>query len=283
MTGATGFIGTHLVRRLLRDGWSVHALSRPPLDRLPAGVVPLPIPDDPDALVRSVGTVAPSACFHLATRFQAGHEPADVPLLVDANVAFGAQLAEAVARTTRCAFVNVGTAWQRFEGREASPTSLYAATKQAFEDILRFYAEVEDVPVASVQLFDTYGPGDDRPKLVPALLEATRTGRELEMTAGDQLIELLHVDDAVDALVTVAQLLRGGEVREAVFAARTGAPVTLRELVSLVEEVTGRPLRVRWGARPYRPREMFTIWPSPPAPPGWAPAVSLVDGLRALA
>jgi nucleoside-diphosphate-sugar epimerase len=283
VTGATGFIGTHLVRRLLRDDWAVHALSRPPLDRFPAGVAAIEIPASPAGLVDCIGGLAPSVCFHLATRFQAGHQPADVPGLVEANVGFGAQLAEALARTTRSPFVNVGTAWQRFEGRPASPTSLYAATKQAFEDILAFYAQVEALPAATLYLFDTYGPDDPRPKLVPALLDAARTGRALEMSGGDQLIDLLHVDDAVSALVVLARLLMAEAVTETAFTARSGAPVTLRELFALVEQATGCTLEAQWGVRPYRPREMFTSWPSAPAPPGWHPTIGLADGLRALA
>jgi nucleoside-diphosphate-sugar epimerase len=283
VTGATGFIGSHLVRRLLRDQWAVHALSRPPLDRLPDGVSAIEIPDSTDGLIECIGALAPSACFHLATRFQASHVPADVARLVEANVTFGAQLAEAIARTTRSPFVNVGTAWQRFEGRPASPTSLYAATKQAFEDLLAFYAQVEALPAATVYFFDTYGPDDPRPKLVPALLDAARNGRALEMSGGDQLIDLLHVDDAVSALVVVARLLMAGEVGETAFTARSGTPVTLRELFALVEQATGSTLEAHWGVRPYRPREMFTSWPSAPPPPGWEPTISLADGLRVLA
>jgi nucleoside-diphosphate-sugar epimerase len=287
LTGATGFVGSHLARRLVRDGWSVCALTRPPLDRLPSGVEPVEIPGSPDALIRSVDAVAPTVCFHLATRFQGHHEPVDVPDLVEANVGFGAQLAEAVARTSRCPFVNVGSAWQRFEGRVGAPTTLYAATKQAFEDILTFYAQVEGLPVATLYFFDTYGPDDRRQKLVPLLFDAARRGRELEMSGGHQLIDLLHVDDAVSALLAVAELLRSGEGTGegggAGFAARTGAPVTVRELVELVEQATARSLRLRWGARPYRPREMFTPWLSPPPPPGWSPTIALADGLRALA
>jgi nucleoside-diphosphate-sugar epimerase len=282
VTGATGFVGGHLTRRLLADGWTVHALARPPLTRVPAGADAVEVPGTTGALVDAVAAIAPDVCFHLATRFQPRHDVDDVAPLVDANVTFGAQLAEALARTTRTPLVNVGTAWQHYEGRPSSPTSLYAATKQALAEILEYYRQVEELPVATLELFDTYGPGDTRPKLVNLLLDAAQSGTTLEMSPGEQLIDLLHVDDAVDALCAVAVPLVDGAAAGGTFAARSGAPLSLRELVALVGDVTGSDVSVRWGARPYRPREMMEPWPAPPPPPGWAPRVALRDGLRAL-
>ncbi|HZR13577.1 MAG TPA: NAD(P)-dependent oxidoreductase [Acidimicrobiia bacterium] len=282
VTGATGFVGGHLVRRLVRDGWSVHALVRPPLSRAPDGVHARELPCDAGELVEYVASVRPTVCFHVATRFQAAHAPADIAPLVASNVTFPAQLAEAAARSGT-PFVNVSSAWQRYEGRDATPTSLYAATKQAFADVLRYYGDVEALRVATLELFDTYGPNDRRPKLVPLLLDAAESGRTLDMSPGEQLIDLVHVDDVVRALLAVADALLAGDARGRLFGARADRPVTLRELVDTVSDVTGRRLAVRWGARPYRPREMFTSWPSPPRPPGWEPTVDLRDGLRALA
>lgn len=281
VTGATGFIGSHLVHRLVADGWEVHALVRAPFGRVPAGVTEHEVPQHPEDLVGVVGDVAPNVCFHLATRFQATHAPADVAGLVAANVGFGATVVEAVTATTRCPFVNVGTVWQHFEG-SASPTTLYAATKQAFEDVLGFYRDVEMLPAATLELSDTYGPCDQRPKLVPLLLAAARDGTTLELSPGEQLVDLVHVDDVVRALLAVAAAMLDGRVVSGTFAARSGLPVTVRRLVGLVELATGRALDVRWGARPYRAREMFTPWPSAPPPPGWAASVPLADGLAAL-
>jgi nucleoside-diphosphate-sugar epimerase len=202
--------------------------------------------------------------------------------LVATNVGFGAQVAEALARTTRVPLVNVATAWQHFEGRPSSPTSLYAATKQAFAEILEYYRQVEGLPVATVELFDTYGPGDTRPKIVNLLLDAARDGTALDMSPGEQLIDLLHVSDAVRALRLVGEEVVAGRASGETFAARSGHPVTLRELVALIADVTGRDVPVNFGARPYRAREMMTSWSSPGPPPGWTPRVTLRDGLREL-
>jgi nucleoside-diphosphate-sugar epimerase len=284
VTGGTGFIGRTLIRRLGRDGWRIHGLVRSAASAPPAdGVEWHPVPVDTEALIGLVRGLSPSACFHLATDFRARHEPADVTAMIEANVAMGTRLAEALTRGNRCPLVYTGTAWQHVEGRPYSPNSLYAATKQALEDILAFYAEVDGLPVATVNFFDTYGPDDARPKLVPLLLRAARTGEPLDLSSGEQLIDLLHVDDAVECLLAVASALTGGGQSPAVFSAHSDTPVTVRRLVDLLAEATGCPVPVRWGARPTRPREMLTPWRFATRPPGWNPRIPLEEGLRSLA
>jgi nucleoside-diphosphate-sugar epimerase len=277
VTGATGFVGTALVRRLAADGWSVDALVRTPDPTLPEGVIARVIPAGVDDLITLVADIAPSHCFHLATAFRGVHVPADIEPMVTANVGFGTALAEAVSRAGSCTFVNTGTVWQHYDASPYSPVSLYAATKQAFTDVLVFYGEVEGLAVHTLELMDTYGPDDPRTKLIPFLLRAGAEGTTVEMTDGSQLIDLVHVDDAVGALLATAAAPAG-----ATYGARGDGAITLRELVDRFQAATGLTLDVRWGARPARPREMLRPWMTAEAPPGWSPAVRLDDGLRAL-
>lgn len=277
VTGATGFVGGHVVRRLMDDGWAVDALVRDPAAALPAGVTIHPIPGPIDDLIALVAGVAPDVCFHLATAFRGVHVPADIEPMVTANVGFGTALAEAVSQAGSCTFVNTGTVWQHYDARAYSPVSLYAATKQAFTDVLRFYEEVAGLPVVTLELTDTYGPGDPRPKLLPILLRAAREGTQLQMTDGTQLIDLLHVDDAVSALLATAAGTPG-----AIYGASGGETLTLRDLVARFEAVSGLEVDAEWGVRAARPREMMKPWMVSGPPPGWSASVSLDDGIRAL-
>jgi nucleoside-diphosphate-sugar epimerase len=277
VTGATGFVGGHMVRRLAADGWTVDALVRDSGAALPGGVNVLPIPTRIDDLITLVGGIQPDVCFHLATAFRGVHVPADIEPMVTANVGFGTALAEAVSRLPGCTFVNIGTVWQHYDARDYSPVSLYAAMKQAFGDVLRYYEEVVGLPVVTLELTDTYGPGDPRPKLLPILLRAARDRTQLQMTDGTQLIDLLYVGDAVSALLATASGTPG-----TTYGASGGETLTLRELVARFESATGLTVDAEWGARAARPREMLRPWMIADPPPGWAPKVSLDDGIRAL-
>jgi nucleoside-diphosphate-sugar epimerase len=282
VTGATGFIGRHLVRSLLADGIAVQAIVRPGSD-----VRPLP---DGVELIHFDGSTAaalaellsrsgrPDVVFHLATKFVGVHRTEDVEPLIAANVLLGTQLAEALVTRRPSVVVNVGTAWQHDVDASYRPAALYAATKQAMEDILRYYAESGAFPVTNVKLFDTYGPDDPRGKLLDLLAAAGREGRVLRMSPGEQLIDLLHVHDAVSALRAAAAVRDGWRS----FSAGSGHPLPLRELVEVFGTVTGRPVQVEWGARPYRQREMFEPWNAGPPVPGWRPRISLDDGIRSI-
>lgn len=277
VTGATGFVGAALVRRLIGDGWRVDALVRRSVTDLPSGVTSHLIPPAVEDLIAVVGAIAPTHCFHLATAFRGVHTPADLAPMIEANLGFGTALAEAVVRVPDARFVNTGTVWQHYDAAEYSPVSLYAATKQAFRDLLVFYSEVEGLAVHTVELMDTYGRNDPRAKLIPFLLRAGADGTPLQMTDGTQLIDLVHVDDAVGALLATAAAPAGDT-----FGARGDGPITLRELVDRFQAATGLTLAVEWGARPARPREMMRPWMTADPPPGWSPRIRLDDGLRAL-
>ena len=237
-----------MVRRLVADGWTVDALVRDPSAPLPAGVTTFAIPGPIDDLIGLVGGLKPDVCFHLATAFRGVHVPADIEPMVAANVGFGTALAEAVSQAGDCTFVNTGTVWQHYDARAYSPVSLYAAMKQAFTDVLRFYQEVAGLPVVTLELTDTYGPGDPRPKLLPILLKAARNGTHMQMTDGTQLIDLLHVDDAVRALLATAAGTPGD-----VYGATGGETLNLRDLVARFEQVSGLTVDAEWGVRPRGP------------------------------
>lgn len=269
----------------MADGWEVDALVRQPGAALLDGVTPHVVTGDAEALADLVGARPPSVCFHLATHFRAVHTTADVGPLVAANVGFATALAEAVSRARSPAitpiFVNTGTVWQHFEGAAYDPVSLYAATKQAFVDVLTYFTRVEGLTTTTVELSDTYGPHDTRGKLIPTLVDAARTGRRIELSGGDQLVDPLHVDDAVDALLAAAAGARSDAGRT--WTASSGAPVTITRLVEMIGEALGSQVDAHFGARPRRPREMLEPWAGAPPPPGWRPRIDLATGLRRLA
>jgi nucleoside-diphosphate-sugar epimerase len=228
-----------------------------------------------------VTAAAPDVCFHLATHFVAQHALTEIDALAEANIAFPMRLAESLADTGRARFVNAGSAWQHVESAPYRPKGLYAATKQAFDDVLAAYTWSDRLEVVSLRFFDTYGPNDPRGKVVDALVRAATNGESIDMGSGEQLIDLVHVADAVAALIVAADATvdAGAPSR---FAVSSGQPVSLRELAEIVGRVAGQQLDARWGARADRPDEMLTPWDAGPPLPGWLPKISLEDGLREL-
>jgi nucleoside-diphosphate-sugar epimerase len=287
LTGASGFVGSHLANRLIEDGWQVHLVvrdARRPRLRPFQGRAALHAHDGSTRqLADMVGEVRPDVVFHLASLVLTHHRSEDVDALVTSNVLFGTQLLQAMAEHRVARIISTGTFWQHYQDSDYNPVNLYAATKQAFVDIARYYVEAAGCRMIALELFDTYGPDDPRPKIVQLLAGAAQTGRPLAMSSGDQLIDLVHVEDVSRAYTKAAARLLDGSVSDIeTYAVSSGVPMRLRELVATTEQAWGVRLNIEWGRRLQRKREVMVPWTRGLQLPEWRPLIPLADGLAQL-
>ncbi len=288
VTGSTGFLGRHLVRSLVDRDNRVSVVVREDstfdLSRFDSQAIDVHVHTGTTRqMVEIFERAAPECVVHLASNFVVRHSHDDIEPLITSNIRFGVQLLEAMQTVGVSHIVSASTSWQYFGQSTYRPVNLYAATKQAFEDLALYYEDAHNLLVTHMRLFDTYGPEDERAKLVPLLVRAARDGHLLEMSPGDQLIDLVHVDDVSSAFVAAAQrhcdgLVSGTEC----FSVSSGHPISLREIVAVMEQSSGRTLNVRFGARPYREREVMVPWSAGYPVPGWEPGVALTDGFTRL-
>lgn len=285
VTGATGFVGSHLTRRLVGEGWEVHILSRSGSrlsDSSEFGHVENHVHDgSTQSMVSCVAKAKPDVVFHLASLFLSQHETKDIELLIQSNVLFGNQLLEAMKANGITNFINTGTSWQHYNNEDYNPVCLYAATKQAFEAIMEYYVQACSFKAITLKLFDTYGPDDPRPKLFHLLKKAAISREPLDMSPGEQLIDLVHIDDVVEAYLIAAQRLLEGKVsRHETYAVSSGNPIPLKELVQIYLAASGSVISVNWGARPYRFREVMSTWNRGAKLPGWSVNIGLENGMK---
>lgn len=264
ITGAAGFIGSNLVRTLADYGWEVHAVIRPgsSLDGLDDMYEPCTFQvydGSAESMLTLMHNCRPCIVFHLASLYISEHQASDITPLIESNVILGSHLAEAMVATGCKKLVNVGTSWQHYHSDEYRPVNLYAATKQAFEDILSYYHDAHALSCITLKLFDTYGVDDRRRKLMAIIVDAALSGDTIDMSPGEQTVDLSHVSDVVNALIEVAEFLvaQPSAIKSAYFVG--GERMTVRELVALIANVLQRPVHANFGGRPYRTREVMVL------------------------
>jgi len=287
VTGATGFVGSRLARALVDKGSQVHVILR-----IKSEVKQLESILDKIILHRYDGTmesmydimtrVSPSIVYHLASLFISEHNSKEIRPLIESNLIFGTQLVEAMKLTGTMRLVNTGTSWQHYQNDEYNPVNLYAATKKAFEDILRYYIETSKLQVITLKLYDTYGSNDPRPKLIHLLKHLADSGKEIAMSSGEQMIDLVHVDDVANAFLIAGRQLLDKQESYSDYAISSGTLLSLKELVQITSNILNKKLKIKWGERPYRDREVFVPWDNGNILPLWKPTIELREGLSKL-
>lgn len=284
ITGVTGYIGSHLARALLPD-CEVYGMVREPLrteyvadirDRLHL----LTIDGSYPSVEAAVREVRPDLTYHLAAYYTGAHGPEATPALISSNVTFGAYLLEAMASCGCSALIYASTVMAHYGGEAYRPLNLYAATKQAFSNLLAYYTDAGLLRAVTLVLSDTYGPGDRRPKILNLIKQAAQAGTRIALSSGGQDYDVVHIDDVSSAFCLAGEGLLKNKFCGEVFQVVPERPLTLRQTVEKLCRVNGWSLNADWGARLPAEREIRKAIRLYPLVPGWTPTVSLDEGLR---
>jgi nucleoside-diphosphate-sugar epimerase len=289
ITGAAGFVGSHIVRRFLGAGCEVAALVRPGAhcgrladvrDRLTIIECDLHSPH----LASAVDAEGPELCVHAAWRV-----PPATYLNAPENLSSVAAstLLLLALKPTRCRrIVFVGSCAEYApsdtcldEASAIGPVSLYGTCKHAVSLTFDQFARQYGWSSVTARVFNPYGPHEPPGRLVPSLIGALLHGRSCPLTAGDQVRDFLQVEDVADAIWTVA----AGDLQGPVNIA-SAIPTTVADVAREVARQIGRPELVELGAlaRPHGDPQWLC------ARPGrlrqfhsWAPRHDLASGLEA--
>ena len=286
VTGATGFVGSNLVRFLLQKDFKIYVILRKDSDLsnltdIERDIEIFRYDNQINGLIDFFTVVKPVSVFHLASNFIAEHESHQIDSLVQSNITFGLHLLEAMKVSGVKKLINTGTSWQHYNNEDYDPVCLYAATKQAFESLIDFYVQAEKFNVITLKLFDTYGENDTRPKLINLLNKYADENTELNMSAGEQFLNLVHITDVCEAYYIAHNLFENENFKRHIkFSIESNESYRLKDIIALFEKITDKKINVIWGGKPYRKREVMDVWNKGKILPNWTPAISLNEGLE---
>ena len=256
VTGANGFIGTHLVRHLRDLGWSVTAVTRPEralADDLTGTVEHVEATfADYRSLHTRLGDREGAVLFHLAWDGLAGSALRDYATQLD-NAKFATDLVAAAAEMSCRRVVMVGSV-NEYEvlaiGDDTSAplrwTNTYSASKLAAESIGKTVAQRAGLEFVTARPAMTYGPGNYSAMLPNVLLSQLLSGQTPQLITGDGSYDLVHVGEVVEALAAVAD--RGRD--QGTYFVGHERDRTFRQIIQAMRDVVAPGAHLEFGAYP---------------------------------
>lgn len=285
ITGATGFVGSNLSRFFVSKDHSVTIVVREEssflnIEDIKDQINVVVYDGTIDSLQKGILKYNIDTVLHLASLFVAEHTEEQVDPLLQSNIVMGTHLLEAMRMCGVKRLINTGTSWQYYHQDSYSPVSLYAATKQAFHDLVAYYVKAEGFSAIDLILYDNYGENDRRPKLINLLHQFSDEKKVLDMSEGDQRLFFVHIMDVCCAYEKAIMLIDGREGDYQEYVVRGEQSYSLKELIAIFEKVTSKKVLINWGKRPYRRREVMKPYDGGEVLPNWKPNISLEEGLR---
>jgi UDP-glucose 4-epimerase len=278
VTGAAGFIGSALCKRLMAAGTEVHGVSRVPRPRVDGLRWWTADLSTAGAALGIMREVRPDVVFHLASHVSGDRGlGAVIPTMRD-NLVTSVNLLTAAAESGAPRVILAGS-MEEPDRDDPAPSSPYAAAKSGTSAYARLFDKLYGLPVVNLRVFMVYGPGQrDGTKLVPYVINSLLRGEGPKLSSGRREVDWIYVDDVVAAFVaaTEAEKAPGNTLDVG-----SGELVSIRSLVEQIVPLVSDDARPEFGALPDRPGERPRLADVAPSREtiGWEPSTPLDVGL----
>lgn len=253
LTGVTGFLGSHLAKTLLTNGYEVMALKRKSssLHRVESIVSDIVFFDieglDFDQLFCDCGKI--DAIIHTATCYGRNNE--SVSEIFTANTEFPLRLLDAGNRAGVGIFLNTDTILDKY-------LNLYALSKNQLLQWGKFFSMHEKIRFGNIRLEHFYGLNDDPTKFTAYVINSCLWNvPELKLTKGEQKRDFIYIDDVISAYVVLLEKIDSFSSSFFELDVGTGQSVSIREFVETVHRLTASKTHLDFGALPYRKGEVM--------------------------
>lgn len=263
--GASGFLGSKILGKYIDDGIAPHAIGRRPVHGAKSfrdiNIL------DARALTDALVEIQPSHILHLASRGVTRDQSTLAELLLNNTVGTDNVLSAAASLRHKPQVFMLGTAYEYAsstsplrETSEIQPCSAYAISKTASAYCMSKYST--ELSMHYLRLFNVYGPGEPRERLIPYIVEAAKAGQTITLTGCEQIRDFMFIDDLVTA---IAGILKNSSREPGVNFVNvgTGRPSTLKDVVISTDsalKARGIEAQIIFGALPYRKDDpMFCV------------------------
>ena len=281
LSGATGYVGRYLIKKLNRDKFNLALLVRKEYSEGHPG--DLIIDTRQNHWKEKVRDFDPGTVIHLVAYLTSDDDEKKIDRLIESNISFGAHLLDALKPTNIKTFINTGTIkeYHLHEGKKI-PSGLYAATKSAFRPIIDYYQSLIGFRYFNIIPYTIYGGVDSEKKMLDFIYESLGSVKPIDMSPGEQVMDFVHIDDVVNFYSTLLSQLPVIKKDISEIHLGYGKGFTPKQIAALMEKISEKKCNINWGGRPYRPNDtMYSVVPQDLGglQIGWQPSVSIEDGI----
>lgn len=275
--GGYGFIGSKLVSSLVVKGWDVYTLSHRGHNSI-IGVTEVVYKNlEQDEISSIVKKIMPSCTIFLATQYDNG----DLDKIININIKLPVFLMKALSDLPKenRNFILTDSYWSLGSTESKGiPLDDYAAAKGAIKEFAKTYSYHKALAIINIMIYGTYGSADKRGKILDAILNAVKFNSRLELSAGEQFLDLVHVDDICDGYMLAVDLLfnksQCSDKFFETYSLSTGKPIQIKKIIELIGS-KNNVTSIHLGCKAYREREIFEPLYNYPTMPGWSPKENL--------
>jgi dolichol-phosphate mannosyltransferase len=295
ITGAAGFVGANLARRLLHDGHSVCLVIKPDshtwrIDSIKNDCQISKISlIDFEAVNNQIVSYRPEWIFHLAVHGAYSWQN-NWQEMISVNINGTMNVVEAALKVGFEALINTGSSSEYgfkdhapLEDEPVEPNSYYAVTKVAATNYCRFIAHDRHVNISTLRLYSAYGPYEDPNRLMPTLIRQGMEGHLPPLVDPSIARDYIYIDDVVDAYIASA---KNNKEPGAIYNIGTGKQTNIAEIVDIARQTFDIKDEPKWGSMDNRMWDT-NVWLANNEKAmkflGWSPVYNIQSGFNKMA
>ena len=287
VTGSTGFVGRNLLPMLIDKGHNIIEVTVEPEQSVKLygdKTNKIPVSSNQEKFTDNIKRCNPEIVIHLASYLTASDDYNSLIKLLDANTYFLGRLLDSLKSTNVKLFINTGTFAEYFKGDGIfEPAYLYAATKTASRFLLKYYSKTYNFNHGTVTPYTIYGGKDSQKKLIDLIIDSLDSEVALDLSPGEQILDFIHVRDVAGFFVHLVENYNSVSNGDN-YMLGTGKGTSIKQLVKLIEDQSGKKANINWGGKPYRKNDLLYAVADPKSfsELNWVSKITLSEGIQML-
>ena len=244
LTGATGFIGSNILKEIRLDN-KVFIIQRVKSKKKIKKTKNIKIItfEDYNTLSKKLKKIKVDTVIHCATHYKKKHYQKDINKFIQSNILLGNIILENIKELNAKKFINFSTTWEDTDNIENNPKNLYAAYKKSFNCIIQYYKKYfPNIKYIDLMIVDTFGENDKRKKLINTIKTNHNQKKVTKIISKKLYLNLINVEDIVNAV----QIILRNNIETGKYILKNSIYFNIFELIKYINKNNDNKIKIKW-------------------------------------